>query len=143
MIAYLSGPIENAENDGAEWREDITSWLDQNLKHNVFNPVLETKSILEHHDSRDFRSMKITEPLAYKRIIRKIIKLDLNAVVYNSDYLIVKWDKSVLKGNFYDLIRGDISINKAIVKTKIPNLFIIPTSMDLAVIEQEFVNLNK
>ena len=49
MIAYLSGPIENAENDGAKWREDISLWLDQNLKHSVFNPVLETKSIVGHH----------------------------------------------------------------------------------------------
>ena len=81
MIAYLSGPIENAENDGAKWREDITLWLDQNLKHSVFNPVLETKSIMEHLDSHDFRSMKITDPLEYKKIIREIIKLDLNAVV--------------------------------------------------------------
>ncbi len=50
-------------------------------------------------------------------------------------------DKTVLKSNFYDLIRGDISINQVIVKTQIPNLFIIPTSMDLAAVEQEFVNL--
>ncbi len=52
-------------------------------------------------------------------------------------------DKTVLKSNFYDLIRGDISINNAIVKTQIPNLYIIPTSMDLAAVEQEFVNLEK
>ena len=52
-------------------------------------------------------------------------------------------DKTVLKNSFYDLIRGDISINKVIVKTQIPNLCIIPTSMDLAVIEQEFVNIEK
>ena len=52
-------------------------------------------------------------------------------------------DKTLLKNNFYNLIRGDISINKVIVKTQIPNLFIIPTSMDLAVVEQEFVNIEK
>ena len=52
-------------------------------------------------------------------------------------------DKTVLKNSFYDLIRGDISINKVIVKTQIPNLFIIPTCMDLAVVEQEFVNVEK
>ena len=52
-------------------------------------------------------------------------------------------NKTVLKSNFYNLIRGDISINNVIAKTQIPNLFIIPTSMDLAVIEQEFVNLEK
>ena len=52
-------------------------------------------------------------------------------------------DKSVLKNNFYNVIRGDISINETIIKTQIPNLFIIPTSMDLAVVEQEFVNIGK
>ena len=48
MKAYLSGPIENAENDGASWRQDMTFWLKDNLNHEVFNPVLETKSIIEH-----------------------------------------------------------------------------------------------
>ena len=32
---------------------------------------------------------------------------------------------------------------QTIIKTQIPNLFLIPTSMDLAVVEQEFVNLEK
>ncbi len=53
------------------------------------------------------------------------------------------FDKAILKNNFYYVIRGDISINSSIIKTQIPNLFIIPTSMDLAVVEQEFVNLKK
>ena len=52
-------------------------------------------------------------------------------------------EKKNIKNNFYDVIRGDISINKSIINTQIPNLFIIPTSMDLAAIEQEFVNVEK
>ena len=98
MKAYLSGPIENAENDGASWRQDITLWLKDNLDHEVFNPVLETKNIIGHLNPSIFRSMKKTDPIEYKNIIRKIIKLDLEAVINDSDYLIVKWDKSVLKG---------------------------------------------
>jgi len=98
MIAYLSGPIENAHNDGEGWRNEITQWLDTKLNHKVFNPVIETKNIIEHHNTSDFRLMKKTNPDEYKKIIRKIIKLDLDAVVYKSDYLIVKWDKSVFKG---------------------------------------------
>jgi len=98
MKAYLSGPIENAENDGASWRQNITLWLKDNLKHEVFNPVIETQSIIEHHNNKNFRSMKKTDPIKYKKIIREIIKLDLNAVINDSDYLIVKWDTSVLKG---------------------------------------------
>ena len=98
MIAYLSGPIENAHNDGADWRNDITQWLKQNLNHQVFNPVTETKSITKELNADDFRLMKTTDPEEYKKIIRKIIQVDLNAVVKGSDYLIVNWDKSVFKG---------------------------------------------
>ena len=54
MKAYLSGPIENAENDGASWRQDMTLWQD-NLNHEVFNPVLETKNIIGHLNPNIFR----------------------------------------------------------------------------------------
>ena len=98
MIAYLSGPIENAHNDGADWRNDITQWLKQNLNHRVFNPVTETKNITKELNTDDFRLMKTTNPEEYKKIIRKIIQVDLDAVVKGSDYLIVNWDESVFKG---------------------------------------------
>ena len=98
MIAYLSGPIENALNDGAGWRNDITRWLENELNHQVFNPVTETKSITKELNTDDFRLMKTTNPEQYKNIIRKIIQVDLDAVVKGSDYLIVNWDKSVFKG---------------------------------------------
>jgi len=98
MIAYLSGPIENAHNDGADWRNMMTEWLESELNHKVFNPVIETKSIVEKISVEDFRLLKNTNPNEYKKIIRKIIKVDLEAVVNQADYLIVKWDKSVFKG---------------------------------------------
>ena len=43
--------------------------------------------------------------------------------------------------DLYDVVSEKISINDAIIKTKIPNLSIIPTSVDLTVVEQEFANL--
>ena len=98
MIAYLSGPIENARNDGADWRNNITQWLGKELNHQVFNPVNETKNIIKEFSKVNFRSMKTTNPEQYKKIIRKIIQVDLDAVVKGSDYLIVNWDKSVFKG---------------------------------------------
>ena len=98
MIAYLSGPIENAHNDGAGWRNNITTWLGEKLAHSVFDPVLETKSIIQKIDSNDFRMMKSNDPIEYKKIIREIIKLDLNALVDEADYLIVNWDKAVFRG---------------------------------------------
>ena len=44
------------------------------------------------------RTLKTKNPDEYKNIFRKIIKIDLEAVVNEADYLIVKWDESVFKG---------------------------------------------
>ena len=98
MIAYLSGPIENAENDGADWRLSITHWLKDEINHNVFNPVEATRGIISGITNDEFRVMKKTEPGNYKKLIRKIIDIDIKAVVENSDYLIVNWDEAVFKG---------------------------------------------
>ena len=98
MIAYLSGPIENAENDGANWRESITPWLKDEIKHDVFNPVLATRKIISNLTNTQFREMKDTNPKKYKNLIRQIIDIDIKAVVGETDYLIVNWNKSVFRG---------------------------------------------
>ena len=98
MIAYLSGPIENAENDGANWRESITPWLKDEIKHDVFNPVLATRKIISNLTNTQFREMKDTNPKKYKNLIRQIIDIDIKAVVEETDYLIVNWNKSVFRG---------------------------------------------
>ena len=98
MIAYLSGPIENAENDGADWRKSLTPWIKNTLSHKVFNPVIATRDITKGLTSSEFRNMKRSNPDKYKKLIRKIINIDIEAVVNNSDYLIVNWDKSVFRG---------------------------------------------
>lgn len=98
MIAYLSGPIENAANDGANWRELITPWLKDKIGHDVFNPVLATRKITSHLTNTEFREMKNTNPEKYKNLIRQIIDIDIKAVVEESDYLIVNWNKSVFRG---------------------------------------------
>ena len=98
MIAYLSGPIENAENDGADWREMITPWLNDEIGHDVFNPVDATRNIIKGLSNKEFREMKKAEPQNYKKLIRQIIDIDIKAVVEKSDYLIVNWNKSVFRG---------------------------------------------
>ena len=98
MIAYLSGPIENAENDGADWRISITNWLKNNLGHSVFNPVEPTQEITKGYPSDNFREMMKSNPDEYKKLIRKIIDIDIDAVINKSDYLIVNWEKSVFRG---------------------------------------------
>ena len=79
MIAYLSGPIENAENDGADWRLSMTHWLKDEINHNVFNPVEATRDIISGITNDEFREMKKTEPENYKKLIRKIIDIDIKS----------------------------------------------------------------
>ena len=39
MIAYLSGGMEHAVNEGEDWRNGMTEWLQKNLGHSVIDPV--------------------------------------------------------------------------------------------------------
>ncbi len=52
------------------------------------------------------------------------------------------YDKQNGEKDFYDVITEKKSINQCIVKTKIPNLFVIPTTVNLTAVEQEFVDLD-
>lgn len=98
MIAYLSGGMEHANNDGADWRKDITQWLDESLEHSVIDPVIESKKLIAENNAKDFRNWKETDPDKFIEFIRLAIKKDLDGVVDKSDYIICLWDKSVFKG---------------------------------------------
>ena len=56
MIAYLSGGMENAKDEGADWRNDITIWLKDNLGHSVINPVLESQKMVKEHNAQAYRT---------------------------------------------------------------------------------------
>ncbi len=98
MISYLSGAMENAKNDGADWRQEITLWLIENLNHSVIDPVVESKKFIKNYKEEEFRSWKQTDPKKYIDIIRIAIKKDLDAVINKADYIICLWDENVFKG---------------------------------------------
>ena len=98
MIAYLSGGMEYASNDGEAWRKEITLWLNKNLNHNVIDPVINSKKLIMENNAKDFRLWKSTNPDRFIEFIRLAISQDLDAVVNKADYLICLWDKSVLNG---------------------------------------------
>ena len=98
MIAYLSGGMENAKNEGADWRTEMTDWLKENLNHDVIDPVLESEKRVIQMGAENYRDWKTTDPAKFKEFIRILINQDLRAVIGKADYLIVLWDKSVLYG---------------------------------------------
>jgi len=98
LIAYLSGGMENAPNEGADWRIEMASWLKDNLGHDVIDPVLESEKMVIAHEAEDYRKWKTTNPQKFKEFIRLLINQDLRAVIGKADYLIVLWDESVIHG---------------------------------------------
>ena len=48
MIAYLSGGMENADNEGTNWRAEITTWLKESLDHDVIDPVIESRNLVKY-----------------------------------------------------------------------------------------------
>ena len=98
MIAYLSGAMENAKNEGSGWRSEITIWLKDNLNHSVINPVIETAKLIVKAESRNYRNWKTSNPNKFIEFVRKAIDNDLNSVVNKADYLICLWNNEVLTG---------------------------------------------
>ena len=88
VIAYLSGGMENANNDGADWRREITVWLRDNLGHSVVDPVIESNKLITENDAKDFRKWKESDPDRFRNFIRLAIKIDLDGVVNKADYVI-------------------------------------------------------
>ncbi len=98
MIAYLSGAMEQAADEGAFWREKMTLWLKTELNHDVIDPLQSSRSLVHDHKAHQYRDWKITDPDRFVDFVRKAIDLDLDNVMNNSDYIVCLWNEAVLKG---------------------------------------------
>ena len=87
VIAYLSGAMEFASDEGAGWRKDMTKWLDENLNHEVYNPVIESSKLIEKYGANDYRSWKKTDTERYANFIRICVDNDIDIVRNKADYL--------------------------------------------------------
>ncbi len=98
MIAYLSGAMENADQEGSLWRAEITTWLKEKLNHAVVDPVIETAKLVEKTKSHNYRYWKTADPNKFRKFVRLAVDNDLNSVVNKSDYLICLWNNDVISG---------------------------------------------
>lgn len=93
---YLAGPIDRAEDNGAEWRDDITPFL-HSLNMQVFDPLRKPIDIgLEGPEAKPYRA-HLKENLAFDDLAREVKKIrvvDLRMVDL-SDFVIVNWDTSI------------------------------------------------
>jgi hypothetical protein len=98
MIAYLSGAMENAKDEGADWRNELTIWLKEKLNHSVIDPIIETAKLVEKSNSQNYRNWKTSDPNKFRKFVRKAINNDLDSVINKTGYTICLWNNDVIPG---------------------------------------------
>lgn len=98
MKIYLAGAIEAAPDDGKTWRAHVTSFLNETLNWEVFDPSLHEQDFLSNEETQNFRSWKTTDINRFRPVIKKIIDRDLHQLLNQCDGVIVLWDEHVLPG---------------------------------------------
>jgi nucleoside 2-deoxyribosyltransferase len=95
---YLSGAIEHATDRGTGWRREISSFLAEELGHQVYDPAADEKKDLSEEERRDFRLWKQESPHRFRGVVRKIIAWDLDRIERGTDYVIALWDEASARG---------------------------------------------
>jgi hypothetical protein len=99
MKVYLSGGMEYSSGEGAQWRQEIQTWLEGRLRHAVFNPNTESdRYFASHHPGIDFRKLKFENTPLYTEIIRNLVDVDCREIAERSDYVICYWDEGAARG---------------------------------------------
>ena len=98
MLAFLCGGMEFSADGGCEWRERVRRWLEENLHHRVFDPTVEARLILSAEEFENFQRWKSTDLERYRRLMRFIIRHDLEVMASQADYVVCYWDAAAARG---------------------------------------------
>ena len=99
LRVYLSGGMEFAKGEGADWRRVTEEWVQENLGHSSYNPNKESDEYLaKKYPSGRFRDLKETNIEKYTELVRDLIDSDCHEIAERSDYVICNWDESAQRG---------------------------------------------
>lgn len=99
LRAYLSGGMEFAKGEGADWRRVMEDWVQSNLGHSSYNPNKESDEYLARKlPTGRFRDLKEENIAKYTELVRDLIDSDCHEIAEKSDYVICNWDESAQRG---------------------------------------------
>ena len=98
MLAFLCGGMEFSPDGGREWRELTRRWIEENLHHRVFDPTMEARRILSAEEFENFQGWKNNDIDRYRRLMRFIIRHDLEVIASQADYVVCYWDAAAARG---------------------------------------------
>lgn len=97
-LAYLCGAIEHAADGGTDWRLEMGRFLQEELRHSVYDPAADQKKDLSAEELAGFRGWKLAAPDRFRGVVRKIIAWDLAWIEDRTDYLVAFWDLAAAQG---------------------------------------------
>ncbi|MCI0706286.1 MAG: hypothetical protein L0Y80_02210 [Ignavibacteriae bacterium] len=111
LRAYLSGGMEYAKGEGAEWRNEMQVWLEKNLGHSVFNPNETSNAYFAARrlTKANFRKLKSSNISKYTKIVAALVEIDSNEIAYKTDYVVCYWNRSAAAGAG---TKGEITLAK-------------------------------
>jgi hypothetical protein len=99
MRVYLSGGMEFANNRGSDWRAEMERRLRTELGWEVFNPVAESRRLLEErHPGVVMRDLKESDPERFRSIVAEIVRRDSAQVAERTDLVVCLWDEPAARG---------------------------------------------
>lgn len=98
MFCYLCGSIEFAPDKGKLWRRKIKPFIEETLRHRVYDPAEDERKNLTEEEAAHFRSWKETDLERFRQTVRKIINFDLDIIQNQADYVICSWDAETSRG---------------------------------------------
>jgi hypothetical protein len=99
LRVYLSGGMEFAKGEGADWRRVMEEWVLKNLGHFAYNPNKESDEFFaKKYPSGRFRELKYEDIEKYTELVRDLIDRDCREIAERSDYVICNWDESAQRG---------------------------------------------
>src|ERR1700683_2813559 len=98
MLAYLSGPIEYAEDGGRLWRRKLAPYLREKWGRRGDDPAEDEKKNLSDEEAAHFREWKSSDVERFRRVVRKIIAFDLDIIENHADYVVCYWDAQAKSG---------------------------------------------
>jgi len=97
--AYLSGGMEYAPDEGRDWRQEMQTWLERELRCTVFNPNVESEKFLgTAYGGIDFRELKKRDIEKFRTIIERIVTTDCDEIAVRTDFVVAYWDDAAQRG---------------------------------------------
>jgi hypothetical protein len=95
MLAYLCGPIIFTDEGGELWRRKLIPFLRDQLGHRVYDPVDDARRILTEEEVANLHVWQATDLDRFRRVVRKIIAVDIEVIESRADYLICRCDAEI------------------------------------------------